>query len=311
MTHLRTEKAKPSANLGSPTAAQYGYLAIGIIALSFAAIFVRLSDVAPPVIAFYRLAFAWVPLFLVINLPRMRKTAVRSGGFASRSDFYLAAAAGACLGLHYAVWFVSLQYTSIGSSTTLVTLQPIFVVLFSFLLFKERVSGKSILGLVLAILGAFVITSSDAMFSRDHLYGDMLALGAAVLIAIYLMIGRSVRHRVDTFHYMNVVYASGALVLLILNLSTGQEMSGFALREWLIFIGLAVVSTLLGHTLLNWLLGSLRASTVSIFFLGEPVGANILAYLLMNEMMGVRQTLGAALVLLGIAFFLLGSNPRK
>src|SRR5690606_23105812 len=114
-----------------------------------------------------------------------------------------------------------------------------------------------------------------AMFSREHLYGDVLALGAAVLIAVYLMIGRSVRNRVETLRYMNVVYASGALVLLVVCLATGQALVGFAPREWWNFLGLAFVSTLLGHTLLNWLLGWLRASTVSIFFLGEPVGASI------------------------------------
>ena len=232
-------------------------------------------------------------------------------GFASRSDLYLAAAAGAALGLHYAVWFVSLEYTSVGSSTTLVTLQPIFVVLFSYFVFRERAGAMSLAGLLLAIAGAFVITSSDAMFSRDHLYGDVLALGAAVLIAVYIMIGRSVRHRVETLRYMNVVYASGALVLLIVCLLAKEALFGYEPRQWWVFAGLAFVSTLLGHTLLNWLLGSLRASTVSIFFLGEPVGASILAYLLLGETMGVRQMSGALLVLIGIAVFLLGGEARN
>jgi len=282
----------------------YALLAVSISSLAFAALFVRLSNAPAAVLAFYRLFLAWAGVGAAYGWMRARGRMHASLRLPWKASAW-ATLAGICLGFHYAVWFTSLEHTSVASSTMLVTLQPIFVVALSYAVWRERPSLAALMGLALALAGSFLIVAGDARISPTSLYGDLLALAAAFLISLYVMIGRHLR-RQDTglAPYLFVVYGSGAAVLAAWSLAAGEPIHPYPATEWIWFIALAAVPTLLGHTLLNGLLRVLPASAVSVSVLGEPVGATALAAAFLEESVSLRQFAAAVCILVGIMAFL-------
>lgn len=283
------------------------YLAVfvGVVAVSFSSLFVKMSLAHPFVIAFYRLFLTFL-ILLPLSWPEktreLRQLTLRDG--------LLAFASGTFLALHFILWFVSLRYTSIASSVVLVTTQPIFVVLGSLLLFREKIGTKALVGGAIALLGSFLIGAADFQFGGQALLGDGLALAAAVAVSGYLIIGRTLRARMGLALYTFLVYGSSCLVLGIVAAAAGKSFYPYPTREWLLFLALAVVCTILGHTVFNWSLRYVQASVVAVGVLGEPVGAIIWAALFLGENPTLRQLLSAAIILSGLYIFIKSSGTE-
>lgn len=283
-------------------------LVLGVLALSTSAIFVKLSSAPPSVIAMYRLLFASL---LLIPLLLFRRDGLRELRALSRKQWYLGMLSGAVLAAHYVLWFESLRFTSVASSTVLVTLQPIFAFIGGYFLFGERLRGLAIGGGVLAVAGSFVIGWGDMQLGGDALFGDLLALLGAVTVTGYFFIGQTLRKSLSLFPYAFLGYASSTLFLLVYSLLLDYPLGGFAPTDWLWFLLLAVVSTLLGQTILNWLIKWLSTSTISMGILGEPVGTCLLAYVILGEMVTRQQVIGSAIIFAGIFLFLLYNKPVR
>jgi drug/metabolite transporter (DMT)-like permease len=276
------------------------YLAVlvGVFAVSFSSLFVKLSSAPPLIIATYRLFLTFLimaPYALACNWRGLKAM--------NRRQTYLSAASGIFLALHFVTWFTSLKYTSVASSVVLVTTQPVFVVIGSYVFFKERISRKAVIGGVLALFGSFIIGVADFQFGMSAFFGDMLALAAAVMVSGYLLIGRCVRGDVDLSAYTFVVYGSSSLVLILASSLAKLSFYPYPPREWLLFLALAVVCTILGHTVFSWVLRYVQASVVSVSVLGEPLGAIVWASLFLGEYPSARQTLGAVLIFSGLYLF--------
>src|SRR6266702_1623329 len=157
------------------------YLAVlaGVFAVSFSALFVRLLAAPPLIIATYRLLFTF--LFLAPYTLFRYRTGLATLPWRQRG---LAAGSGLCLALHLVSWFISLRYTSVASSVVLVTTQPVFVVIGSWIFFRERVSRMALWGGTLALVGSFIIGAADFQIGREAFRGDLLALSAAVCFRI-------------------------------------------------------------------------------------------------------------------------------
>ena len=276
------------------------YLAVlvGVFAVSFSALFVRLSSAPAIIIATYRLLFTF--LLLAPFTAHGRFADVRS---MSRRQVGLAAASGIFLALHFVTWFTSLQYTSVASSVVIVTTQPVFVVLGSWLFFQEKVPRTALWGIALALSGSFVIGAGDFQVGIRAFIGDLLALAAAILVSGYLLIGRRLRGSVALNGYTFVTYGSSALVLVAATALARIPFAPYPSRDWLLFLALAAVCTVLGHTVFNWVLRYVQASVVSVSILGEPVGAIIWAALFLGENPTPRQLAGGALIFAGLFLF--------
>lgn len=276
------------------------YLAVlvGVFAVSFSALFVRLSSAPAMIIATYRLLFTF--LLLAPFSAHGRFADVRQ---MSRRQMGLAAASGVFLALHFVTWFTSLQYTSVASSVVIVTTQPVFVVLGSWLFFREKVPRPALLGIALALSGSFVIGAGDFQVGMRAFVGDLLALAAAILVSGYLLIGRRLRGSVALNGYTFVTYGTSALVLGAASLLARVPFYPYPPRDWLLFLALAAVCTVLGHTVFNWVLRYVQASVVSVSILGEPVGAIIWAALFLGENPTPRQLAGGALIFAGLFLF--------
>ena len=274
-------------------------LAGAVVAMSTASILIRWSSAPSTVVAFYRVLFT-LALVLPFALGQRR---VEFGRLSSR-DLLSATLAGVALGIHFGAWFESLEWTSVAASVTLVQTQPVFVAIGAYLLLDERIDRRILGGLVLTVCGAAAMTLADpgatVAVEGDARLGNALALLGAVAAGAYVLAGRSIRQRVSVFPYVTVVYASCAVTLLAVVGVQDAALLGYPPREWALFFALAVGPGLLGHTVVNWALEHVRSTVVGITMLGEPVGATLLAVLLLAEVPAVGTLLGGAVVLGGI-----------
>lgn len=273
----------------------YPGLFIGVLAVSVAALFIRLADAPALTIAAYRLAFASLPLALFTSW-RKRSELVQLW----RVDRGSAMLSGICLAGHFATWVASLSYVSVASSVALVTTSPFFVAAFAFLFSAERTSRRMLLAICVCALGGVVIGAADFGLGAQALLGDGLALTGAAFAAAYFALGRQMRARVSVSVYISAVYTIAAVSLLTATVALQQPLIGFAPRTWLMFLLLALVPQLLGHSALNWALGYLSAPFVAIAVLGEPVLATLLAALFLAERPGLERVAGGALILAGV-----------
>ncbi|NLJ75211.1 MAG: DMT family transporter [Firmicutes bacterium] len=265
----------------------------GVLAISCAAILIRLAEAAPPVIAFYRMAFSTLMLAPAawIELRRSSLTKRQVG---------LMAVAGVFLALHFLLWMTSLEYTSVTSSVVLVTTQPLFVSIFSALILKEVPPRQVWYGLGLAIAGSAVIAFGQGGGGESRLLGNMMALGGAVMAASYFLVGRVVRRDVSLAAYSAVVYGFSAAVLGLFVLIQGLPLTGYPSSTWWSLFLLALFPTVIGHTALNWALKYLPTPLVSVSILGEPLGASVLAYFILQEIPAWGELAGGILILAGI-----------
>lgn len=278
----------------------------GVFAISFSALFVRLSTAPPLIIATYRLLFTFL-LLAPLTLVRHR----RDLSALPWRERRLTAVSGICLALHFITWFTSLNYTSVASSVVLVTTQPVFVVLGSWLLYRERISRRALFGMLLSLAGSFIISASDFQLDMRSFLGDLLALAAAVLVSGYLLIGRHLRGTVTLPAYTFYTYGSSALLLIIISMGSRVPFYPYPPADWLLFAGLALVCTVLGHTVFNWALRYVQASVVSVSVLGEPLGAIIWAALFLHEYPSRRQMIGAGCIFAGLILFTRASLRRQ
>ncbi len=217
-----------------------------------------------------------------------------------RRELGLLAVSGVFLGLHFATWIASLDYTSIASSVVLVSLGPVFVALGAWLLLGERPGRGTILGLALATCGSIWIGWGDLNGGHSRLLGDALALAGAAFVAGYLMIGRKARGHLSLTAYIAVVYGVAMVTLLVLAFLWGRPMIGFDAKAYMWAAALGLVPQLIGHSTLNWALRYLSATMVAIVTLAEPIGSSVLACILLHEAVSPSTALGGVFVLTGI-----------
>ncbi|WP_144505564.1 DMT family transporter [Bacillus mycoides] len=284
----------------------YFILFFGVFALSTSAIFVKIADAPAAITAFYRLLFATVILlpFLIFNKnnrSELRSLSKKQWGFGLLSGLFLAA--------HYVLWFESLQYTSVASSTVIVTLQPLFSMVGGYFLFKERFTKGAIIGCLIAISGSIVIGWQDFQISGEALYGDILAFIAAGVITAYFFISQHVRKDLSLIPYSVISYGSSSLFLGIFAYTQQSSFFNYSAQTWWSFIGLAFIATILGQTIFNWLLKWMSTTVISMSILGETIGTCILAYFILEETISLQQGLGILLIFIGLALFLL--QPKQ
>jgi drug/metabolite transporter (DMT)-like permease len=276
------------------TALLYVALAGGVVAVSFSAIFIRLADAPAMAMAFWRnlIATALIaPIALVRHRDEFRRL--------SRREFAIAAASGVLLAAHFATWIPSLQYTTVAASTVLVTAAPVFVAIGSTWM-GEPVTRGAAVGIAIAMAGTLVVSGGDIGVSGRAVFGDVLALLGAIFAAGYFLIGRNLRQRLSLLVYVTVVYATCTVVLAVVMVAGGTPFSGYPAATWGLFVLMALLPQILGHTVFNYLLRDLDPTVVTVGIMGEPVGASLLALAIFGEVPSWWTVVGGAFVLAGI-----------
>lgn len=284
----------------------YIAVTIGVLAVSTSAIFVRLADAPSSIVALYRLLFA-VLLMVPIVLIKFRQELTE---ITSR-DWLLSIASGVFLALHFILWFESLNHTSVASSVVLVTTQPIWAFLGGYLFFKERFTSGAVISLIIALVGSVIISWGDFHISGMALFGNFLALMGAIAVTGYFLFGQTVRKRLSLITYTFIVYGINSITLIIYNLILNEPFTGYSSDTWLYFLALAIIPTFFGHSLFNWAIKWVNASTITMGILFEPVGASILAYFILDELVTWSQLLGGVIVIFGLILFIFSTSKKK
>jgi len=274
-------------------------LILGVLGISISAILVRMSNAPSLVLATYRMMWTvliLVPFSLKKSLPEIKNI--------QKKDWVFAILAGICFALHFTFWFESLKHTTIACSTVLVDTDVIFASVGFCLLMHGKIPKKGIIAIIITVCGSILTALSGGISANGSLFGNTLALIAAVLIAAFTLIGKYIRSKnISTSAFTLIAYTTCLIALISLDFVTGTPMAGYGIKELFIGLGMAVFCTLLGHSVLNWTLKYLSPGYVSAVKLCEPIFATILGMIIFNEIPSFTQIIGAIIIMSGVFIY--------
>jgi drug/metabolite transporter (DMT)-like permease len=206
---------------------------------------------------------------------------------------------------HFGLWIPSTKLTSVATATALVATQPVWAGLIA-VGQGRRLPGLTWAGIGLAVVGAALATGAD--LDGGGLTGDLLALGGGLLAAVYTSLGERARARTSTTTYTTVCYAVCALVLLVVCLLARIPLTGYPASAWAALVGLTVGAQLLGHSMFNFALRHVSATTVSVLILLEVPGAALVAWAWLGQLPSASSLPGLGLLLAGVAVTILAAR---
>jgi drug/metabolite transporter (DMT)-like permease len=277
-------------------------LVVATVAVSFSAILIRFANDDAATIVWLRMGMA-----AVVLLPWVLRDVRRQVMPRGRGQILLVVVSGVLLAGHFLLWTASLKYTSIAASVLLVSVHPIIVTPLGRRLLGERVSRRTLAAVAVALIGMVVTCAGDLRVGGSAFVGDVLAIGGAVCLAGYLLIGRGVRAELGVAGYSAVVYAVVCVVAALTALA-GGAVHFPSPKVALACLGLAVICTIGGHTVYNWALRHVQVLLVSLSFLGEPPLAALLALAFFGAVPSVATIAGGTLIIAGLALALI--EPR-
>ena len=270
---------------------KYVMLFIALLAVSSSAWVVRLlPDLSSTTIAFWRMFLASIVAFTVSY-----KTIFT---FVPNKKILVA---GLFLGFHFALFFRSVQLTSIAEAALLGTISPVFTEIYSLLFQKKSFSLRVFFGLFLALFGAFVLINQSS-FSSTSTTGNLLAVLCSIAMAAVLLIGKDVRKKVGLFEYSRWIFLYASVCLFIISYFENVSVLEFQNKDFGWFVFLAAIPTMVGHNIFYFLVKSLSATTVAAVPLGEPVISSIGAFFFFGEPVDAFVFFGGFITLLGVYF---------
>lgn len=286
-----------------PAPADFASLIIAQLAIGAAAIFARYglnAGLSPASLSAWRLSVAALLLVAGISVSPLSAASSRP---ISRSTRFRLVIAGVFLGFHFVLWFASLQKLSVARSTLLVTSGPLWTGLGGWIFLKQRLGSRFWVGLSVALIGAYFVTGNGSGDQANVLAGDLLAVGGAIAVAAYLLLVQDLQQSIGTARTVAWTYTSAAFALwpfVFLTDWGASSLIPIGPTAWGSVIGMAILPQLVGHTLLNWSLKKFSAGVVAAATLLEPLFAALLAWCLFSESITTVQSVGAAVLLIGV-----------
>jgi len=280
-------------------------LLLGATAIATSALFVKVSETGPVATAFWRIFLA-LPFLWMWSL--LAERAGHSASFVSEKRLLLAT--GLFFAGDLAFWHWSIVRTSVANATLLANLAPIFVALAAWLLFRQRLRGKFLRGLAIALTGMTILIGGDFELQGSELLGDAFGVVTAMFYAGYQISVTKLRARVATSTIMAWSGLITALMLLPLALVSGEQLLPVSSAGWLKLIGLALIAQVAGQSLIAYAMAHLPATFSSVGLLFQPVMATLFAWIILGESVSSLQVAGGITVLIGIRMVHLAENPR-
>ncbi len=281
----------------------YLALGVGVLSLSFSAIFVRWADAPGAVTSFYRMAIGVV----VMAWPFRRQTR----GRLSWRGVCFALLGGLLFAGDLVFWSTGVVLSGAATPTLLTNTAPLWVGLGAWALFGERLNARFWGGLLLAMTGAVIILGHDTLRAASFGWGALFGLLAGVFYGGYFLATQRGRETLNALAYFWPAALSSALSLLLVVLALRYPLTGYPLHTYLNSLGLGLVSQVLGWLSVNYALGHLPASLVSPTMLGQPVITVLLAVLLLDERLSPWQVVGGAAVLVGVYIVHRSQNSQR
>jgi len=277
-----------------------GALTLAVVAVSSSAPLIAFAAAPALAIAFWRNALA-LPVLGPFSLARRRAEL----GAMSRRNVTFCVLAGVALAVHFATWVPSAKLTTVAASTALVATQPVWQGLIAAVQ-GRRLPAVTWVGIGVAVLGAVLATGADLGHSARAVTGDLLALAGGLAAAVYTAFGERARTTISTTTYTTICYGVCAVLLLVVCLTAGVPLGGYPATTWLAIAGLVGGAQLLGHSMFNYALRRVSATTVSVLILLEVPGAALIAWLWLGQTPRPSSRLGLSLLVVGVAVVVLG-----
>lgn len=295
----------PAARAQPANLIAIGALLLGAAAIGTSGLFVKVSETGPIATAFWRVLLA-LPCLWLWSLLEQRERHRES--FAVERKLLIAS--GLFFAGDLAVWHWSLVLTSVANSTLLANLAPIFVALAAWLLFRQQVQKKFLIGLAVAVTGMMVLIGGDFQLQGKELIGDALGVVTAMFYAGYQLTVTKLRSRVATSTIMAWSSLITAIVLLPLALVSGEQLLPVSDMGWIKLVALALISQVAGQSLIAYAMAHLAATFSSVGLLFQPIMATLFAWVILGESVSLLQLAGGITVLIGIRLVHLAENPR-
>ena len=288
----------------SPGGLAIAAVTVAVIAVSSSGPLIAYAAAPALAIAFWRNAVAAAALGSVTMITK--RTEIRAAG---RRPVVFCVLAGLALAAHFATWMPSIQLSTVATATALVATQPVWQGLIA-LAQNRRLPTIAWIGIAIAVCGAVLATGADFGVSARAVAGDLLALVGGLFAAVYTALGERARTRLSTVTYTSICYGVCALALLAACLIGGVDLAGYDLRSWLAILGLVAGAQLLGHTMFNYALKRISATTISVVILLEVPAAALLAWVWLRQAPPAAALPGLGLLLVGVATVVLGAARR-
>jgi drug/metabolite transporter (DMT)-like permease len=292
----------PRPTVGVPTLAALG---VAVFAIALSGPLIAYAAASGLAIACWRNIFA-VAAIAPVAAGTRRAELARLGTRPGRPVALASLFAGLALAVHFATWVPGVKLTGIAAATALVATQPVWQGLIA-LGQGRRLPAAVWVGIGLAVAGAVFATGADIGFSGRAFVGDLLALTGGIAGAVYTAFGERARTETSTTTYTTVCYTVCALALLVVCLVAGVPLGGYPGTTWLAFLAMTAGPQLLGHSMFNYALERVSATTVAVLLLLEVPGAALIGWLWLGQTPRLNQVPGLALLVLGVAVVVLGA----
>ncbi len=264
-------------------------LSVALFAVSSSAWVVRiLPDTSAITLAFWRMFLASAMVFAISYKNIL--------SFVPNKKMLLA---GFFLGAHFALFFRSVQLTSIAEAALLGTTAPIFTEIYGFVFKKRSPRPMVLLGLLFAFCGAATLVSQGS-FSETGTLGNMLAVLCSIAMAFVLIVGKDIRKSFGVFEYTRWLFFFAACTVFTISLFVGVSVFSISLQEIPWFFFLALVPTMVGHNIFYYLIKTLNTTTIAAVPLGEPIVSSLGALVFFGEPIGLAVFLGGGITLFGV-----------
>lgn len=296
--------ADQAAQQPNPAGLSIGMVALfaAALAMSISPTFVRLADVGPYASAFWRV-FLGLP---VLWIWMKREEAANPGAPAARFPLGTLLAAVAFTGDLF-FWHLAIMKTSIANATFFATMAPLWVVIFGWLILRQKVSRETIVGLAFCILGGAALVAQSLAFNPAHALGDLFGIATGVFFGLYFLCVGSARRTSGAARVTFELSILTTIALLAIALVMEPRILPQSSGGWAAVIALGVVSHAGGQGLLSFALGRLPTAFSSLVIFLESIAAAIFAWIILGEPISWLQAVGGVIILWGIWY----ARPRK
>lgn len=285
---------------------QVGLLALGVLCGSTAVIMIKASDENPFLLAAYRLliaTFLILPLFL-----REKQSYAKPYGL---KQIRWSIFPGLLLGLHFITWNMGISLTPVANASLIVNTTPAVMPFFLWIFFREKINRIEIIGTVLALSGLYLLSFGRVDLAAADLRGHLLCFISMLFLAAYLALGRKNSGRLPLWLYMWPLYFTAGIFCLVSALPFINPIKSYSLTNVVLFLGLAIIPTFGGHTLLNYSMKNFRGQVVSVANLGQIIFSAVMGYFLFKEVPSTMFYFTAILILVGVIIVLLHGYRQR
>lgn len=279
-----------------PRSLELGLLLLANIVGGSSAIMIKASTIHPVLQASYRLLFA-----AVLLSPLFFRELRRSGRRLSLRLVAPSILPGVVLGLHFITWILGARLTLAGNATVIVTMVPVAMPFFIFMMTRELPRKAEAAGTAVALAGIAILATFDFRLEPAHFVGDLVCFLSMILYALYLALARRLAPKEGLWLYLVPLYLAGGLFCFAASLPFADPVRGITGTDALMTLGLVLGPTIVGHSLMNRAMTKLPPQTVSLFNLTQFIVAGALAYFLFGELPRPEFALASLLIVVGVA----------